>query len=140
MHRVGRTARYKAKGNALMFMMPSEEALISKLQARQIQLKKLSSKSNAQLTIQPVLEKMNAENKDLQHLAKRAVVSYLRSVYLMKDKSVFKVDAIDKEKLARSYGLLNAPTVEVVSRKDKVDRVQMLREQAQARKMAKSLG
>lgn len=123
-----------------MFMMPSEEALISKLQARQIQLKKLSSKSNAQLTIQPVLEKMNAENKDLQHLAKRAVVSYLRSVYLMKDKSVFKVDAIDKEKLARSYGLLNAPTVEVVSRKDKVDRVQMLREQAQARKMAKSLG
>ena len=24
-HRVGRTARYMAKGNALMFMMPSEE-------------------------------------------------------------------------------------------------------------------
>lgn len=80
---------------------------------------------------------MNAENKDLQHLAKRAVISYLRSVYLMKDKSIFKVDSIDKEKLARSYGLLNAPTVEIVSRKDKTDRVQMLREQALARKMAK---
>ena len=123
-----------------MFLMPSEEALIQKLQARQIQLKKLSSKANAQLTIQPVLEKMNAENKDLQHLAKRAVISYLRSVYLMKDKSIFKVDSIDKEKLARSYGLLNAPTVEIVSRKDKTDRVQMLREQALARKMAKQLG
>ncbi len=33
-HRVGRTARYKAKGNALMFLMPSEEALIQKLQTR----------------------------------------------------------------------------------------------------------
>lgn len=74
------------------------------------------------------MEKMNAENKDLQHLAKRAVVSYLRSVYLMKDKSIFKVNEIDKEKLAKSYGLLNAPTIEVVSKKDKNDRVAMLRE------------
>lgn len=80
---------------------------------------------------------MNAENKDLQHLAKRAVVSYLRSVHLMRDKSVFKVNELDKEKLARSYGLLNAPTVEMVSRKDKESRVAMLREQAQARKLAK---
>jgi ATP-dependent RNA helicase DDX10/DBP4 len=71
---------------------------------------------------------MNAENKDLQHLAKRAVVSYLRSVYLMKDKSVFKINEIDKEKLARSYGLLNAPTIEIVQKKDKADRVTMLRE------------
>ena len=49
----------------------------------------------------------------------------------------FSVNEIDREKLARSYGLLNAPTIEIVSRKDKVDRVAMLREQAQARKMAK---
>lgn len=80
------------------------------------------------MTIQPVLEKMNAENKDLQHLAKRAVISYLRSIYLMKDKSVFKINEIDKEKLARSYGLLNAPTIEIVQKKDKADRVTMLRE------------
>lgn len=39
---------------------------------------------------------MNAENKDLQHLAKRAVVSYLRSVHLMRDKLVFKIEEIDK--------------------------------------------
>ena len=55
----------------------------------------------------------------------------------MKDKSIFKVNEIDREKLARSYGLLNAPTIEIVSLKDKVDRVAMLREKAQARKMAK---
>lgn len=55
----------------------------------------------------------------------------------MKDKSVFKVNEIDKEKLARSFGLLNAPTVEIVSKKDKESRVAMLREQAQARKLAK---
>ena len=57
----------------------------------------------------------------------------------MKDKSVFKIDEIDKQKLATSYGLLNAPTLEIVSKKDKGDRVAMLREQAQARKLAKQL-
>lgn len=71
---------------------------------------------------------MNAENKDLQHLAKRAVVSYLRSVHLMKDKSVFKIAGVDAQKLAHSYGLVNAPQVEVVSKKDKSERVAMLRE------------
>jgi ATP-dependent RNA helicase DDX10/DBP4 len=77
-----------------------------------------------------LIEKMNAENKDLQHLAKRACVSYLRSVYLMKDKSVFKVSEIDPLKLAQSYGLINAPLVEIVSKREKGDRIAMLREQA----------
>ena len=35
-HRVGRTARYKAKGNALMFVMPSEKAFLAKLEQRAI--------------------------------------------------------------------------------------------------------
>ena len=52
---------------------------------------------------------MNAENKDLQYLAKRACASYLRGVHVMQDKEVFKVDAIDTVKLAFSYGLINAP-------------------------------
>jgi len=43
------------------------------------------------------------------HLAKKAIVSYLKGVHVMKDKDVFKLGEIDSEKLARSYGLLNAP-------------------------------
>jgi hypothetical protein len=35
--------------------------------------------------------------------------------------------------------LLNAPKVEIVSKKDKSERIAMLREQAQARKLAKQL-
>jgi ATP-dependent RNA helicase DDX10/DBP4 len=46
-HRVGRTARYKAKGNALMFLMPSELQLKAKLESRSVALKKLSSKGSA---------------------------------------------------------------------------------------------
>lgn len=65
--------------------------------------------------MQPVLEKMCAENNDLQHLAKRSVVSYLRCIHLMKDKTVFKLDSIDVALLAKSFGLINAPKLEFIS-------------------------
>lgn len=45
------------------------------------------------------------------HLAKRACISYLRCVYLMKDKEVFKFKEIDAEKLATSLGLANVPEI-----------------------------
>ena len=43
------------------------------------------------------------------HLAKRACISYLKCVYLMKDKEVFQFAKIDKDKLAESLGLINTP-------------------------------
>ena len=54
----------------------------------------------------------------------------MKSIHLMKDRSVFNLDAIDKEAFAKSFGLLNAPEIEVVSKKDKTDRIAKLREQA----------
>lgn len=56
-----------------------------------------------------MLEKLNAENRDLMHLAKKACASYLKGVHVMKDKTVFKLEAIDTQKLAHAHGLLNAP-------------------------------
>lgn len=54
-HRVGRTARYKSKGNSLMFLTPHEAAFVTKISARGILLKKLNGNPNQQLTIQPTL-------------------------------------------------------------------------------------
>ena len=88
-HRVGRTARYKSKGSSLLFLLPSELKLVEKVNARHIELKRLQAAPNRQLTIQPTLQKLNAENNDLMHLAKRACISYLKCVYMMKDKEVF---------------------------------------------------
>ena len=61
------------------------------------------------MTIKPSLQKMLAENKDLMHLAKRAVISYMRSVHVMRDKKVFQFGQIDRQKLAESYGLALVP-------------------------------
>lgn len=90
---------------------------------------------------------MNAETSELQHLAKRACASYLRSVFLMKDKTVFDVHAIDTAKLATSYGLLNAPQLNVVAKtkedddtkSGKTDKIQKLRMEAKARKIASKM-
>ena len=85
-----------------------------------------------------MLEKINAENNELLHLAKRACVSYLRSIHLMKDKNVFDISKVDAEKLAFSYGLVNAPTVSLVPSDKKMsqeDRIAKLRAAAKARKL-----
>ena len=113
-HRVGRTARYKSKGNALLMLLPSEAKFAEKLTSRNIQMKRLATKSDKQLTIQPVLEKLNAENRDQMHLAKKACASYLKGVHIMKDKEVFQLNEIEPQKLAQSYGLINAPQLTII--------------------------
>lgn len=149
-HRVGRTARYKSKGNALLMLLPSETKFAEKLKQRNIDLKKLATRADKQLTIQPVLEKLNAENREVMHLAKKACASYLKGVHIMRDKSVFNLAAIDTQKLAHSYGLLNAPQLTLVAkpRDDGTqvdrkaagqDRVARLRMEAKARKLQKQL-
>lgn len=108
-HRVGRTARYKSKGNALMFLTQSESKFAEKIDKRGISLKKLGANPNKSLTIQPTLQKICAENRDLKHLAEKACISYIKSIYLMKDKDVFKFNDLDCEKLAMSLGLATSP-------------------------------
>ena len=108
-HRVGRTARYKSKGNSLLFLTPNESKFVERIDQRNIALKKLNANPNKALTIQPTLQKLNAENRDVKHLAEKACISYIKSIYLMKDKEVFQFPKLDTEKLALSLGLATAP-------------------------------
>ena len=108
-HRVGRTARYKSKGNSLLLLTPFEQKFIEKIEKRSITMKKLNANPNKSLTIQPTLQKLNAENRDIKHLAEKACISYIKSIYLMKDKEVFKFKELDVEKLAFSLGLGTTP-------------------------------
>lgn len=111
-HRVGRTARYKSKGNSLLFLTPTEQKFVERVEKLNINLKKLNANPNKALTIQPTLQKLNAENRDVKHLAEKACISYIKSVYLMRDKEVFKFKELDVEKLALSLGLASAPVVQ----------------------------
>jgi ATP-dependent RNA helicase DDX10/DBP4 len=57
------------------------------------------------------LSKINAENWNMHQLAKKACKSYLKSVFLMREKSIFNINKIDKDKLAESFGLANPPEI-----------------------------
>ena len=108
-HRVGRTARYTAEGKGLLLLTPSESAFAKELAAAKVPLKtmKLNQAKNQKITssIQGLLGK----DTELKYLAQRAMVSYLRSIYLQPNKDVFDVNALDVEAYAHSMGLPNPP-------------------------------
>lgn len=65
------------------------------------------------------MESFLAQKKDLKDTAQRAFIAYIKSVVLMKNKNVFKVDALNLDALARSLGLVITPRVRFLDRLNK---------------------
>lgn len=111
-HRAGRTARYEKDGESLLVLLPSEEEnMVKQLKEKKIPVEKIRVNQQKLYTIQPKLEANCAADPELKASAQRAFVSYLRSIFLMKNKKVFDVHSLDIEKFARSLGLAIAPKV-----------------------------
>ena len=88
-HRVGRTARYKSSGRGLLFVTPSEEpGMISSLAEVGIPLKKLSVNPSRTVNVTQRAASIVASDPECKNLAKKAFMSYLRSVSLMPNKEV----------------------------------------------------
>uniref|UniRef100_A0AAR2JU16 ATP-dependent RNA helicase n=1 Tax=Pygocentrus nattereri TaxID=42514 RepID=A0AAR2JU16_PYGNA len=91
-HRVGRTARYKEGGEALLVLLPSEEkGMIAQLQEKKVPINKIQVNPEKLVSVQQKLEAFLAQEKEQKERAQRCFVSYLRSIYLMKNKDVFDV-------------------------------------------------
>ncbi|KAM7012360.1 putative ATP-dependent RNA helicase DDX10 [Tautogolabrus adspersus] len=116
-HRVGRTARYKEGGEALLLLLPSEEkGMLSQLQEKKVPINKIQVNSEKLQNIQQKLEAFLAQEKEQKERAQRCFVSYLRSVYLMKNKEVFNVFKLQLHEYAVSLGLAVAPRVRFLSK------------------------
>ena len=66
--------------------------------------------------VQQKLEAFLAQEKELKERAQRCFVSYLRSVYLMKNKEVFDIFKLQIQEYALSLGLAMAPRVRFLSK------------------------
>lgn len=66
--------------------------------------------------VQQKLEGFLAQEKEQKERAQRCFISYLRSVYLMKNKEVFDVFQLQIEEYAQSLGLAVAPRVRFLNR------------------------
>jgi ATP-dependent RNA helicase DDX10/DBP4 len=135
-HRVGRTARYESKGKALLFLMPSEEEGMQAALARKgIEVQKIKAKMSKVQSIENQLQNLAFQDPELKYLGQRvcggfrvsralliygvffqAFVSYLRSIHLHKDKSIFKLTELPVERFAESLGLPGAPKIKFLSK------------------------
>ena len=117
-HRVGRTARYKSKGNSLLFVNKKEEKIVDYLQNKNIKIKKIKINTSKLVGLQPILRSLISENSELIHLAQKAIKSYLKSIYLQSNKDIFDIKTIDIQKLALSYGLVNLPELKITKKSE----------------------
>ncbi|KAH9903502.1 DEAD-domain-containing protein [Cubamyces lactineus] len=116
-HRVGRTARYESAGKGLLFLMPSEEeGMVAALKKKNIDIQKIKIKASKTQSIANQLQKLAFQDPEIKYLGQRAFVSYLRSVYLQKDKSIFKLDELPVERFAEALGLPGMPKIKFLSK------------------------
>ncbi|KAJ7120979.1 P-loop containing nucleoside triphosphate hydrolase protein [Mycena epipterygia] len=116
-HRVGRTARYQSKGKALLFLMPSEEeGMKAALAKKGIEPQKIKAKMSKVQNIENQLQNLAFQDPEIKYLGQRAFVSYLRSIHLHKDKSIFKLAELPAERFAESLGLPGAPKIKFLSK------------------------
>ncbi|KAI0059949.1 DEAD-domain-containing protein [Artomyces pyxidatus] len=116
-HRVGRTARYESNGKGLMLLLPSEEdGMKAALKKRGVEVAAIKIKGSKTQSIENQLQNLAFQDPDIKYLAQRAFVSYLRSIHLQKDKSIFKISELPVEAYAASLGLPGAPKIKFLTR------------------------
>ncbi|XP_076969152.1 putative ATP-dependent RNA helicase DDX10 [Tamandua tetradactyla] len=130
-HRAGRTARYKEDGEALLILLPSEEkGMVQQLLQKKVPVKEIKINPEKLIDVQKKLESFLAQDQDLKERAQRCFVSYIRSVYLMKDKEVFDVSKLPLPEYALSLGLAVAPRVRFLQKMQKQPTKELLMSQA----------
>ncbi|KAJ8478162.1 hypothetical protein OPV22_021889 [Ensete ventricosum] len=122
-HRVGRTARFRNAGKSLLFLMPSEKEMFTKLRAVEPKIPIKLKKAKEPVSVSALLSSLLVKFPSMQQLAQRAFVTYLKSIFLQKDKDVFDVSKLPIEDFAVSLGLSVTPKLRFLKRKSNVHRV-----------------
>nr|OQO21648.1 ATP-dependent RNA helicase DBP4 [Rachicladosporium sp. CCFEE 5018] len=111
-HRVGRTARYERDGRAVLFLDPSEEeGMLARLEAKNVPIERINVRTKKQTSIKNQLQNMCFKDPQLKYLGQKAFASYVRSLHVQKDKTIFKLDSYPLEEYAASLGLPGAPRI-----------------------------
>ncbi|OLL24358.1 ATP-dependent RNA helicase dbp4 [Neolecta irregularis DAH-3] len=111
-HRVGRTARYERNGRALLMLSPGEESsFVERLCTKKVPIEKITIKSSKRLSVKEQLQAMCFKDPEIKYLGQKAFVSYIRSIYLKKDRETFNMQDLLLEEYAASLGLAGAPKI-----------------------------
>ncbi|KAE8713683.1 DEAD-box ATP-dependent RNA helicase 32 [Hibiscus syriacus] len=116
-HRVGRTARYLSGGRSILFLMPSEMKMLEKLQAAKVPIQFIKANTKRLEPVSRLLSALLVKYPNMQQLAQRAFITYLRSIYIQKDNEIFDVTKLPIDDYSASLGLPMTPTVRFLNRK-----------------------
>ncbi|KAJ5097922.1 ATP-dependent RNA helicase dbp4 [Penicillium argentinense] len=105
-HRVGRTARYERVGRA----------------QKKVPIERINIKANKQQSIKNQLQNMCFKDPELKYLGQKAFISYVKSVYVQKDKDIFNLKELSLEDFAGSLGLPGAPRIKFIKGDDTKER------------------
>jgi ATP-dependent RNA helicase DDX10/DBP4 len=118
-HRVGRTARYEREGRAILFLDPNEEeGMLKRLESKKVPIEKVNVRQKKKSSIKNQLQNMCFKDPQLKYLGQKAFTSYVRSIYVQKDKEIFQIDKLPLEEYAASLGLPGAPRIKFMKGDD----------------------
>ncbi|KAF2030169.1 DEAD-domain-containing protein [Setomelanomma holmii] len=111
-HRVGRTARYNREGRGVLFLTPAEEeGMLKRFEAKKVPVELINVRQKKRQSIKDQLQNMSFQDPALKYLGQKAFMTYVKSIYLQKDKEVFKLKEYDLEAYAASLGLPGTPRI-----------------------------
>ncbi|KAF2833207.1 DEAD-domain-containing protein [Ophiobolus disseminans] len=115
-HRVGRTARYNREGRGVLFLTSSEEeGMLKRLEAKNVPVELINVRQKKRQSIKEQLQNQCFQDPALKYLGQKAFMTYVKSVYLQKDKEVFKLKEYDLEAFAASLGLPGTPRIKFLN-------------------------
>jgi ATP-dependent RNA helicase DDX10/DBP4 len=147
-HRVGRTARFRKDGQAILLLDPQEEFCVKKWEMK-TPIKKKSINPTKTVLVTQKAASLVAADVTLHQLAKKAFVSYVRSLTLLPKQAWtdLKIRDLNLESYAVSLGLATMPPLEfldkVTTREEKREsknvnrKLQKLKEQIRLEKEKK---
>nr|KAF7429798.1 hypothetical protein H0235_006196 [Vespula pensylvanica] len=113
-HRVGRTARGEgSSGHALLILRPEELGFLRYLKQAKVPVNEFDFSWNKIADIQLQLEKLISKNYFLNISAKEAFKAYVRAYDSHHLKQIFDVQTLDLAKVAKSFGFLVPPAVDL---------------------------
>ncbi|KAH6614985.1 P-loop containing nucleoside triphosphate hydrolase protein [Boeremia exigua] len=128
-HRVGRTARYNREGRGVLFLAPSEEeGMLKRLEQKKVPIEAINVRQKKKTSIREQLQNMNFKDSAIKYLGQKAFMTHVKSLYLQKDKEVFKLKEYDLEAYAASLGLPGAPRIKFLQNDDSKQKKQANRE------------
>jgi ATP-dependent RNA helicase DDX10/DBP4 len=114
-HRVGRTARYNADGQALLMLLPHEEEYnCDMLQKTGVPIKKLAVNPKHRVSVSAHAAALLVSQPETRALAKKAFLAYIRSLQLLPSNRELDIKSLDLNAFATSLGLAITPDLPMV--------------------------